>query len=69
MISSYETSLSWGCNRMPGRASWALDQVLTQIYCGELWGLQGRNLTLAKDKQMGFRYESDIQSCQGSKLR
>ena len=22
--------------------------------CGELWGLLGRNLTLAKDKEMGW---------------
>ena len=31
--------------------------------CGELFGvLLGRNLTLAKDKEMGFRQESDIRA-------
>ncbi|KRX34784.1 hypothetical protein T09_575, partial [Trichinella sp. T9] len=30
--------------------------------CGELLGPLGRNLTLAKDKEMGFRQESDIRA-------
>jgi hypothetical protein len=29
----------------------------------------GRNLTLAKDKEMGFRWESDIRLEQESKFR
>ena len=37
--------------------------------CGELCGPLGRNLTLIKDKEMGFRQESDIMPRQGSKLR
>jgi hypothetical protein len=32
-------------------------------------GLHGRNLTLAKDKEMDFRQESDIRASQGSKFR
>jgi hypothetical protein len=34
-----------------------------------LWGLLGRNLTLAKDEEMCFRQKSDIGPWQGSKLK
>ena len=38
--------------------------------CGKPSGVPlGRSLTLAKDKEMGFRQESDIGLGQGSKLR
>jgi hypothetical protein len=38
-------------------------------FCGEFFGLLGRNLTLGQDKEVGFRQESDIRPRQGSKLR
>ena len=38
------------------------------LKCGEHFGVPpGRNLTLAKDKEMGFRQSSDIGQGQGSK--
>jgi hypothetical protein len=38
--------------------------------CGKPFGVPlGRSLTMAKDKEVGFRQESDIVLGQGSKLR
>ena len=38
-----------------------MTDIASTLYTGEsLWVLLGRNLTLAKDKEMGFRQESDI---------
>ena len=45
-------------------------QVYRTATCGKPFGvLLGRTLTLAKDKEVGFRQESDICQGQGSKLR
>jgi hypothetical protein len=39
------------------------------LFCGELLGLLGRNLTLGQDKEVGYSQESDNGPELGSKLR
>jgi hypothetical protein len=40
---------------------YVIDRSSCTNYCGEPFGVPlGRSLTLAKDKEMGFRQESDI---------
>ena len=61
---------TWACHRPDGWVRNETWKTLATVGCGKPFGVPfGRSLTLAKDKEMGFRQESDIGLGQGSKLR